>query len=269
MEPKQKALVLGVAGLLLIPVGWSRVLFHDHSWDQVLVGAVVGTLLAVIWYGFLTSRLAWWLIKLLKAWVPFVEVNYPIDGAVLEPVEPGLGSSNSSVLSPVGEDLPESAVRGTTEDAAEKPGLVSYHSVSLPSDNTTSTTTAAASFTIDMSQVKRLHLVGRDNLKRSDCYGAAHYFNLSRALFLKLEPQANLTAPSGLHFTLVADHGFALICARRFEEAMTLLLGCLNGTLQCSSYLMNAIGYAFWQLQETLFPFFSDLVAFPSATRLC
>ncbi|CAK8989060.1 unnamed protein product [Durusdinium trenchii] len=84
MEPKQKALVLGVAGLLLIPVGWSRVLFHDHSWDQVLVGAVVGTLLAVIWYGFLTSRLAWWLIKLLKAWVPFVEVNYPIDGMTEE-----------------------------------------------------------------------------------------------------------------------------------------------------------------------------------------
>ena len=36
-------------------------------------------------------------------------------------------------------------------------------------------------------QVNRLRRVGNDQLMRSDCYQAAHYFNVSRQVLAKLE----------------------------------------------------------------------------------
>eukprot|EP00435_Cladocopium_sp_Y103_P062692 s177_g24.t1 len=84
MDQRHKSIILAAAGLLLIPVGWSRVVFHDHSWSQVLVGAVVGSLVAVLWYAMLQHRLTTWILKLVKTWLPFMELNYPLDGLIEE-----------------------------------------------------------------------------------------------------------------------------------------------------------------------------------------
>lgn len=84
MDQRQKNIILAVAGVLLIPVGWSRVVFHDHSWAQVLVGAVIGGLVGVLWYAMLQHRLTTWILKLVKAWLPFMELNYPLEGLVEE-----------------------------------------------------------------------------------------------------------------------------------------------------------------------------------------
>ena len=65
---------------------------------QVTVGAIVGALLAMAFYLFLCSRAAWWLIKLLTAWVP-LEKNYPLDGFQEEgpwaPAAPSYGSAKA------------------------------------------------------------------------------------------------------------------------------------------------------------------------------
>lgn len=123
----------------------------------------------------------------------------------------------------------------------------------LPTTTTVTTTvTAVAPVTMDVSKldhVNRLRRVGNDQLKRSDCYQAAHYFNVSRQVLAKLE--GNITEEiEGLHFSLLSEFAFALICSRRFPEGIALLDGCLTRTRKCSSYLLNALGYAFFEIQD-------------------
>eukprot|EP00434_Breviolum_minutum_P024902 symbB.v1.2.021993.t1/scaffold1933.1/size95709/2 len=93
ISSRQKGVVIGVAGLLLIPTGWSRTVLHDHSWEQVAMGALCGTLLAISWYALLQQRVTLWLLKLVKAWLPFMELNYPVDGVVEEAPWAAYGST--------------------------------------------------------------------------------------------------------------------------------------------------------------------------------
>mmetsp|Transcript_53157 Transcript_53157/g.99661 ORF Transcript_53157/g.99661 Transcript_53157/m.99661 type:complete len:244 (-) Transcript_53157:76-807(-) len=79
LEPKQKGSIAAIGGALLLPVGWSRVVFNDHSWPQVLAGAAFGVVVAVLWYGLLQQRIVLWLLKLIKSCLPFFQLNYPID----------------------------------------------------------------------------------------------------------------------------------------------------------------------------------------------
>eukprot|EP00931_Biecheleriopsis_adriatica_P054621 TRINITY_DN32153_c0_g1_i1.p1 TRINITY_DN32153_c0_g1~~TRINITY_DN32153_c0_g1_i1.p1 ORF type:complete len:245 (+),score=24.31 TRINITY_DN32153_c0_g1_i1:80-814(+) len=94
IKSPQKGMILTVAGALLIPVGWSRTVFNDHSWGQVLVGASMGIVLGCFWCWLLSHRFTLWLVKLLKAWMPQTfNPNYPIDArpeeAAWDPRAPG------------------------------------------------------------------------------------------------------------------------------------------------------------------------------------
>lgn len=95
-EPKQKALILGVAGLFLLPVGWSRVVFNDHSVEQVWAGAAFGAVVAFLWYGLLQLRVTMWVLKLLKSWIPMLDLNYPLDAAPEEPWAPAAAAKAAS-----------------------------------------------------------------------------------------------------------------------------------------------------------------------------
>jgi membrane-associated phospholipid phosphatase len=70
-----------IAGIALLPVGWSRVVLGDHSWSQVFVGAFVGLASGGLWWCLLKQRCTYWLIKLITAHIPFLEKNYPPDAA--------------------------------------------------------------------------------------------------------------------------------------------------------------------------------------------
>ncbi|CAL1153819.1 unnamed protein product [Cladocopium goreaui] len=100
----------------------------------------------------------------------------------------------------------------------------------------------------DEDEVHRLRRLGHESLKRSDCYQAAHYFQLSREQLQKME--ANVTEVLGLQVSLSQDHAFALICSRRFQDGIALLEGCLTSPLKCDSKLLNALGYAFCQMED-------------------
>jgi len=48
--PWRSVIALTLLGLFFLPVGWSRVVFHDHDWPQVLAGSAVGAVQGVAWY---------------------------------------------------------------------------------------------------------------------------------------------------------------------------------------------------------------------------
>jgi len=75
-----KSLWLFVGGILLVPVGWSRTVTHDHTWAQVIVGGVIAMVAALGWFGLLSLRIRFWFLKLLTATLPFLNGNYPLDG---------------------------------------------------------------------------------------------------------------------------------------------------------------------------------------------
>lgn len=102
--------------------------------------------------------------------------------------------------------------------------------------------------TTSLDMVHRLRRLGHESLKRSDCYQAAHYFQLSREQLQKME--ANVTEVLGLQVSLSQDHAFALICSRRFQDGIALLEGCLTSPLKCDSKLLDALGYAFCQMED-------------------
>eukprot|EP00933_Yihiella_yeosuensis_P028885 TRINITY_DN22661_c1_g4_i1.p1 TRINITY_DN22661_c1_g4~~TRINITY_DN22661_c1_g4_i1.p1 ORF type:complete len:265 (-),score=45.94 TRINITY_DN22661_c1_g4_i1:169-963(-) len=77
---QQKALLLAAAGVLLLPIPWSRVALHDHSLQQVIVGSCVGLIMTIPWYYALQSRVTLWGMKLVKAHVPILNFNYPLEG---------------------------------------------------------------------------------------------------------------------------------------------------------------------------------------------
>jgi len=79
-RPLGKAVLLLIAGVLLLPVGWSRTATHDHSWPQVVIGGAVGVLLGIGWFMFLQLRLMYWFLKMLCANITFLVRNYPPDG---------------------------------------------------------------------------------------------------------------------------------------------------------------------------------------------
>ncbi|CAJ1432508.1 unnamed protein product [Effrenium voratum] len=99
LEPRQKVLLMSVAGVCLLPSGWSRIYLHDHSLEQVWAGALVGTTLAVAWYFLLTTRVARWLIKLLLACLP-LKRNYPLDQIEEAPWAPVAPRSYGSAAKP-------------------------------------------------------------------------------------------------------------------------------------------------------------------------
>eukprot|EP00443_Scrippsiella_acuminata_P017489 CAMPEP_0115302298 /NCGR_PEP_ID=MMETSP0270-20121206/70307_1 /TAXON_ID=71861 /ORGANISM="Scrippsiella trochoidea, Strain CCMP3099" /LENGTH=237 /DNA_ID=CAMNT_0002720213 /DNA_START=35 /DNA_END=745 /DNA_ORIENTATION=+ len=78
LEPKQRALRIGVAGVLLGPIAWSRVFFNDHSVAQISVGTASGIVMGTIWYFVLQLRCTSWLLKAIIA-NSFVRANYPLD----------------------------------------------------------------------------------------------------------------------------------------------------------------------------------------------
>lgn len=170
------------------------------------------------------------------------------------PTNPVSGGAVPLAESPAGD--PEIQFRGDVSEATHLSGTESLASV-------VTTTTAAATTSVvnavvnaapatlnttSLDMVHRLRRLGHESLKRSDCYQAAHYFNLSREQLHKKE--ANVTEVLGLQFSLSQDHAFALICSRRFQEGIALLEGCLTSTLKCDSKLLNALGYAFFQLED-------------------
>mmetsp|Transcript_51615 Transcript_51615/g.102546 ORF Transcript_51615/g.102546 Transcript_51615/m.102546 type:complete len:249 (-) Transcript_51615:87-833(-) len=79
MTVARKFCWLLVAGIALLPVGWSRTVLGDHSWLQVCIGAFVGTALGGLWWYLLKQRCTYWLIKLLCAHIPLLVKNYPPD----------------------------------------------------------------------------------------------------------------------------------------------------------------------------------------------
>lgn len=144
--------------------------------------------------------------------------------------------------------------RGNVSEASLLSGTVStlaaVTTTTTVATTVTTTVASAAAPTVNMQSldmVHRLRRLGHESLKRSDCYQAAHYFNLSREQLQKTEADVEVL---GLQFSLSQDHAFALICSRRFQDGIALLEGCLTGTLKCDSKLLNALGYAFCQLED-------------------
>jgi dolichyldiphosphatase len=52
------SIFLFLAGILLIPVPWSRVHLKDHSVEQVVIGGILGAIWGGIWYKLLQIRLS-------------------------------------------------------------------------------------------------------------------------------------------------------------------------------------------------------------------
>eukprot|EP00658_Telonema_sp_P-2_P028915 TRINITY_DN22068_c0_g1_i12.p1 TRINITY_DN22068_c0_g1~~TRINITY_DN22068_c0_g1_i12.p1 ORF type:complete len:232 (+),score=39.55 TRINITY_DN22068_c0_g1_i12:763-1458(+) len=88
-----KLVVVGVVYVLLLPVPFSRVVLHDHSWAQVGVGALVGATVGTLWFVLLLykghqylDRLADFLAKCKCCWGQglfhqFVNDYYPLPDA--------------------------------------------------------------------------------------------------------------------------------------------------------------------------------------------
>ena len=76
-------------------------------------------------------------------------------------------------------------------------------------------TTLSSSSSVDL-QVNRLRRVGNDQLKRSDCYQAAHYFNVSRQVLAKLEASQKIGHFGDRYGQVMNFHGkngsFLIVC---------------------------------------------------------
>eukprot|EP00435_Cladocopium_sp_Y103_P064103 s177_g25.t1 len=177
-------------------------------------------------------------------------------GGSLYPLNPGVSAAATS-QSAGGSFVETPAIptaRGNVSEASLLSGTVStlaaVTTTTTVATTVTTTVASAAAPTVNMQSldmVHRLRRLGHESLKRSDCYQAAHYFNLSREQLQKTEADVEVL---GLQFSLSQDHAFALICSRRFQDGIALLEGCLTGTLKCDSKLLNALGYAFCQLED-------------------
>jgi len=48
---RQRSIIaLVLLALFFLPVGWSRVVLHDHDWPQVFVGSAIGAVLGIVWH---------------------------------------------------------------------------------------------------------------------------------------------------------------------------------------------------------------------------
>jgi len=105
---RQKSLWLAAWGVFLLPVGWSRTFFLDHSWAQIIVGGAVGMICGGLWYLFLRLRLVVWALKLLCAHLRFINPNFPPDFQEEAPwvVGPGYGTERGRLPLDAG-GLPE------------------------------------------------------------------------------------------------------------------------------------------------------------------
>ncbi|CAJ1446264.1 unnamed protein product, partial [Effrenium voratum] len=126
----------------------------------------------------------------------------------------------------------ECAASALAEAASERP------------EGATSTTTTAA---VTLETVARQRRLGLQNLRRSDCFQAAYYFG--RALDLLPQVLADEAELRKGELQLLGDQAFALICSKRFAEGAKLLEGCAGET-DCSSHLLNALGYAQFMQQD-------------------
>jgi len=67
----RNVVVLLLVDILLLPVPFTRVVLHDHSWAQVGVGALLGCVVASCWY----CLLNFWLYKHLESLSEFLQCN--------------------------------------------------------------------------------------------------------------------------------------------------------------------------------------------------
>jgi len=137
----------------------------------------------------------------------------------------------------------ECAASALAEAASERPPLPEAQE---GPERATSTTTTEAAVTLET--VARQRRLGLQNLRRSDCFQAAYYFG--RALDLLPQVLADEAELRKGELQLLGDQAFALICSKRFAEGAKLLEGCVAGETDCSSHLLNALGYAQFMQQD-------------------
>lgn len=115
---RNKSLWLLLAGVLLLPVGWSRTVTLDHSWVQVIVGGAIGVFLGLGWFLLLQQRCAYWVLKFLWLHLPFLRRNYPPDGVSEESPWAAGGSGVPDAASAVGSgrSTPSKRIYGSTSD---------------------------------------------------------------------------------------------------------------------------------------------------------
>ncbi|CAE7382415.1 CAX4 [Symbiodinium natans] len=115
-----------------------------------------------------------------------------------------------------------------------------------PASSTVTTSEVPAS---SPDRVSRFFRLGQASLRRSDCFQAQYYFGQALALFQQVELE-HPAQHQGISFELIANLAFALVCAQKFEEGVDLLKGCMAGELDCASHLLNALGFALFQLKD-------------------
>lgn len=62
--------------VVFLPVGWSRTLLKDHSWAQVIVGAVVGIIWGSVWAKLLQTNIAKNVLRDLCEKTKIIQMNY-------------------------------------------------------------------------------------------------------------------------------------------------------------------------------------------------
>ncbi|CAK0907109.1 unnamed protein product [Prorocentrum cordatum] len=68
---------LGASACVLLPVGWSRTVLRDHTWQQVAAGSVFGILMGCAWHAALKQRSTGRLLDWLVGRVPVLRHSYP------------------------------------------------------------------------------------------------------------------------------------------------------------------------------------------------